>query len=115
MIAGDLSRNLMDPKSWRISPAVAYPGTPASLRRGYPDYRDHWLEPNVVNVRGRLIVLSRTRIAAQTTANICGVCDLKDDGEKLDLQFTQFYPVPGGQNKLHIIYDDVSSLFWTKR
>jgi len=113
VIAGDLSRDLMDRKSWRISNAVPYPGTPKSLRRGFPDYRDHWLEPNVVNVRGRLMVLSRPRIAAQTTANICGVCDLTDDGRDLRLEFTQFYPVPGGQNKLHIIFDNVSKLFWT--
>ncbi len=113
VIAGDLSCDLMDPKSWRISNAVPYPGTPKSLRRGFPDYRDHWLEPNVVNVRGRLMVFSRPRIAAQTTANICGICDLTDDGEELELKFTQFYPVPGGQNKLHIIYDEVSKLFWT--
>jgi hypothetical protein len=31
----------------------------------------------------------------------------------LILKFTQFYPVPGGQNKLHVIYDEVSQLFWT--
>ena len=30
----------------------------------------------------------------------------------MDLQFTQFYPMPGAQNKFHIIYDDVSRLFW---
>jgi hypothetical protein len=113
VIAGDLSRDLMDPESWRISSPVPFPGMTASLRRGYPDYRDHWLEPNVVNVRGRLTVLSRTRIAAQTTANVCGVCDLSDDGENLQLRFAQFYPMPGGQNKFHIIYDDVSRLFWT--
>jgi len=112
VIAGDLSRDLMSPKSWRMSPAVAYPGTPSILRRGYPNYRDHWLEPNVVNVRGRLMVLSRTRIAAQTTASICGICDLEDDGEKMDLRFTQFYPVPGAQNKFHVIYDHVTRLFW---
>lgn len=47
------------------------------------------------------------------TANICGVCDLSDDGDTLNLKFAQYYPMPGGQCKFHIVYDDVSQLFWT--
>jgi hypothetical protein len=59
------------------------------------------------------MVLSRTRLAAQTTANIAGVCDLTDEGGRLSLEFTQFSPMPGAQNKFHVIYDDASRLYWT--
>ena len=58
------------------------------------------------------MVLLRTRIDGFATSSICAVCDLADDGTNMDLQFTQFYPMPGAQNKFHIIYDDVSGLFW---
>ena len=55
----------------------------------------------------------RVRIAQYATSNICAICDLVDDGKKLHLKFTQFSSMPGGQHKFHIIYDDVSRLFWS--
>jgi hypothetical protein len=48
----------------------------------------------------------------QATTNLAAVFDLTDDGENLDLSFTQFHPMPGGQVKFCIIWDDVSGLFW---
>ncbi len=38
--------------------------------------------------------------------------DLEDDGRTLDLRFPQFHPMPGGQLKFCVIWDDVSRLFW---
>ena len=112
-VAGDLSGDLMDPRSWRISNPVAFPGVPEALMRPGAPRNSRWLEPNVVDVRGRMVLVCRVEVAAMTTANIVGICDLSDDGDELQLKFTQFYPVPGGQNKLHVVYDEVSKLFWT--
>ena len=120
VIAGDLSRDLLDPAAWRISRPTPYPGTPDALVRGlYPPRRhptvrgDLWLEPNVVCVNGALRVQSRVEIDGYATAGLCAVCDLADDGATLDLRFVQFHPMPGGQNKFHIIHHARSGLFWT--
>lgn len=120
--AGDLSKNLLDPDSWRISNTVNRPDTPKSLVRGMAEDKkgewsnywkiDGWLEPNVVNVNGQIRVLSRCVLDGYATANVSGICDLLDDGENLKLSFTQFYPLPGGQCKFFIQYDPVSKLYW---
>lgn len=119
VVAGDLSSDLLDPKSWRLSNPLDYPGTPPGLRR--PSYMpgaipytfdDHWLEPNVVDIRGRLSVLVRVRIATYATTNIAAVCDLEDGGGDLRLSFGEFVALPGAQNKFHIVYDEPSDLFW---
>ena len=121
-IAADLSKDLMQPGTWQMSNAVSLPGVPPTLTRGlYPPKAgvwpvqwasDVWLEPNVVHVHGRLRVLLRTIIDEYATASLCSVCDLEDSRSTLKLSFTQFYPLPGGQNKFFILYDDVSRLFW---
>lgn len=121
VIAGDLSKDLLDPGAWRMSSESIQPKTPVGLTRGmYPRMipkweqwpRDSWLEPNVVLVGGRIRVLLRTVLDGYATAGICAVCDLTEDDTNMDLKFTQFYPIPGGQNKFFIIYDAVSRLFW---
>ncbi len=73
---------------------------------------DLWLEPNVVNVNGRLRLLLRCVIDEYATASICGICDLTDDGRDLKLEFTQFAALPGAQNKFFIMYDETGKLFW---
>ena len=107
---GDTGKDLLNPGSWRISNSLPYPGTPDALRRPgyYPEFFDHWLEPNVVQVKDRLMLLARARIARYSTAGMCGVCDIADDGTSLELKFTQFHPLPGGQNKFHILFDEPS-------
>ncbi len=115
VVAGNLSADLMDPKSWRISNHVPFPGFPDSLLNPrmtgrYPSQR--MLEPNVLNVGGQLRVLAAVKPPLQATTNLAAVFDLTDDGENLDLSFTQFHPMPGGQVKFCIIWDDVSELFW---
>ncbi len=119
VVAGDLTANLMDPTSWRISPYLTYPGTPEGLsadlfpfRDENPDGGDHWLEPNIVNVNGRIRVIIRLRIDGMATAHICAICDVDDEDDMLNLRFTQFYPLPGGQNYFHIIRDEKTGCFW---
>lgn len=121
VMAGDLTKDLMDPRSWRLSNTVFRPETPDGLTcklmakkgnawRAWK--RDGWLEANVVNVNGRLRVMSRCVIDGYATANIGGICDLEDDGTKLELSFAQFAAVPGGQCKFYIKCDPVSRMFW---
>ena len=113
VLAGDLSRDLLDPTSWRHSNKVGFPGLPKVMKRSlYPKYRDHWLEANVVDLRGRLTAIARCRIDEYGTCHLAGVCDLSDADGQLELEFTQFYPFPGGQQKFHILYDPESDLYW---
>ena len=137
VVAGNLAAaDLLDRSCWRISPYLAYPGTPAGLSAGlrddvaqgevYPadgddltasfpdrpaDHGDHWLEPNVVNVNGRVRVFVRLRIDRQTTAHLCAVCDVADDGEEIELRFTQLHPLPGNCY-FHIIRDEPNGYYW---
>ncbi len=122
VIAADLSGDLMNPKTWRMSTPAPFPEVPDSLtRKLYPPEAgkwpvqwagDLWLEPNVVHVHGQIRVLLRAIIDEYATAGLCGVCDLQDNGQEMELNFTQFYPLPGGQNKFFILDDDVSGMFW---
>lgn len=112
-VAADLSADLTSPAAWRRSENLDYPGTPAELvRPGRPRERDHWLEPNVVDTADGLRVIARLRLDGYATSGLAAVCDLADDGEHLDLRFSQFYPTPGAQNHFHIIHDEVTSLYW---
>ena len=120
-LAADLSRDLMDPSSWRFSNSVTYPGTPDALTRrlysagktgGKSGEGDHWLEPNMVSVKGRLRLMARVRIDRYATSGVAAVCDLADDGQSLELAFTQFYPTPGAQNNFFILHDEVTDLLW---
>ena len=119
IVAGDLSASrLMSPDAWRISRPLVYPGTPAGLTSNLyppsqPNRGDHWLEPNVINVNGKLRVLVRLRLDSMATAHMCAVCDLQDDGKTLDYRFTQFHPMPGAQCYFCVIRDDSTGYFWT--
>jgi len=104
-----------------MSTEAEKPTTPRVVVRGmYPDKipeweqwpEDSWLEPNVVLVQGHIRVLSRTVIDGYATAGLAAVCDLHEKDGGMDLCFTQFYPMPGGQNKFFILQDEESRLFW---
>jgi hypothetical protein len=115
VVAGDLSRELMDPRAWRLSNMVPFPGLPESLV--HPKFSGSYpstpmLEPNVILVNGQLRVLAAVKPVRQSTTNLCAVFDVTDDGRMLQLSFTQFHPMPGGQVKFCILWDDVSRLFW---
>lgn len=108
VVAGDLSRDLMSPDAWRMSNPVPYPGMPDVIKD--PDNRGSfgkWLEPNVVNVYGKLRVICAVR-----KTGICGVFDLDDEADELRLKFRQYHPMPGGQLKFCIIWDELSKMFW---
>ena len=65
-----------------------------------------------MNVNGRIRVIIRLRIDGMATAHMCAICDVDDDVDTLNLRFTQFYPLPGGQNYFHIIRDENTGYFW---
>ena len=120
VVAGDLTRDLLDPGAWRMSNRVHFPGVPDVLsQRRYQAsaadkvVEDCFIEGNIIDVRGEMRVLLRTIIDGHTTGGMASVCSLEDDGERLDYRFVQFYPMPGAQCKFHIVYDEVSDLFWT--
>jgi hypothetical protein len=113
VVCGDLSRDPMDRGAWRLSDPVPFPGVPEAL--GHPAFageRCQYLEPNVIDVYGRMRVLATVKPWRQSTTGLCAVLDLDDDGERLDLRFTQFHPMPGGQLKFCVIWDEASRLFW---
>ena len=112
-VAGDLAADLMDPGAWRMSEPVPFPGVPDALTDPkFAGLSSQYLEANVLNVRGRLRVLATVKPKRQSTAGLCAVLDLNDDGRTLDLKFTQYHPMPGGQLKFCVIRDDLSQMFW---
>jgi hypothetical protein len=119
VVAGDLEKDLLEPSSWRISNEVAYPGTPPTMTQGlFQDPRikkagDGWLEGNIIERHGRLFVLPRVRMQFQATAGMTALLEAREEGEQLNLKFLQFYPMPGGQNKFHIVRDTQTGLYWT--
>jgi len=118
-VACDLERGLLDPAAWRMSNKVEPPfpdlcsRTP-KVQNWKGNFRDGLvcLEPNVVQVGDRLMALSRAVISGYATANMGVVFDIDDKDGQLRLDFAQFYPIPGGQCKFFILYDDVTGLFF---
>lgn len=113
LIAGDLSGDPMDPKAWRLSEPVPFPGVPDALTNPkFAALPSQYLEPNVIEVQGHLRVLATVKPKRQSTAGLCAMLDVEDDGVKFGLKFTQFHPMPGGQLKFCILRDEVSQMFW---
>ena len=113
IIAGDLSGDPMNPKAWRMSAPVPFPGVPEAMTNPQFDkLTSQYLEPNVIDVRGKLRVLMTVKPKRQSTSGLCAVLDFEDKGGLLDLKFTQFHPMPGGQLKFCVIWDEVSKMFW---
>ena len=113
VVAGNLNRDPMNKDSWRISNAVPFPGVPeAVVHPRFADLESHYLESNVINVKGNLRVLATVKIKSQTTANLCAVFDVNDTGETINLSFTQYSPMPGAQIKFCVVWDELSGLFW---
>lgn len=113
LVAGDLSRDPMDPSAWRISEPVKFPGTPELMYNPkFAELPNQYLEPNVIDVRGQLRVLMAVKIKRPTVTGICGVLDAADDGEKLSLSFSHYHGMPGGNLKFCVIADPTSKLFW---
>lgn len=113
LVAGDLSGEALNPKSWRISEPVKFPGAPKEMFDAkFATQSDQYLEPNVIEVNGHLRVLSTVKIKRQTTGNVCAVLDASDNGAKLDLKFSRYNSMPGGNLKFCVLWDDASKLFW---
>jgi len=106
VIAGDLSKDLLDPASWRISAPLPRPELPPGKSGATI------LEGNVVEVNGRLQLSWRYMIAGRDSVGIGVICDLTDDGATLDYRFRQFYALPGAQNQFFILRDPVTGLYW---
>jgi hypothetical protein len=113
LIAGDLTGDIMNPNAWRLSEPVPFPGVPEALTNPrFEALTSQYLEPNVLDVRGQLRVLMTVKPKRQSTAGLCAMLDAEDKDGKLALKFTQFHPMPGGQLKFCVIWDDTSHMFW---
>ncbi len=113
LISGDLSADLMNPASWHRSATVPLPDVPDALSNPkFAEYPNQYLEPNVTSVNGHIRVLAVLKTKHQATANICAMLDATDAPEKLDLQFTQYNPMPGGHLKFFTRWDDASKMYW---
>lgn len=118
VVAGDLSQTLLDPAAWRMSNTLSFPGAPKTINvRSYPpgpkNTEDCWIEGNIISVQGHLRNLLRVHLNGRATVGMVAICNLDDDGQTMNLSFSQFCPMIGGQCKFHIIFDEVSGLFWT--
>ena len=117
VVAGDLKQDLLDPSAWRMSNTLRFPGAPGNMNvRSYPaemGTEDCWIEGNVISVQGQLRNILRVHMNGRATVGIAAICDLDDDGQTMDYRFSQFCPMLGGQCKFHIVFDEVSQLFWT--
>jgi hypothetical protein len=113
LLAGDLSGDPMSPQAWRLSKPVPFPGVPDAMTNPkLAGLTSQYLEPNVIEVAGRVRVLATVKPKRQSTAGLAAVFDVEDDGTKLDLKFTQYYPMPGGQLKFCVLRDEKSQMFW---
>lgn len=119
-VACDLERGLLDPSAWRMSNTVEPPFPDLCSRNPKGNnWQGHMkpgglgcLEPNVVQVGDRVMAVSRAVIDSFSTGNMGVVFDLHDDGGELRLDFTQFSPIPGGQGKFFVLYDQATELFF---
>ena len=113
VLAGDLSGDPMKPSAWRLSEPVPFPGVPEAMTNPkFDKLTSQYLEPNVIELHGKLRVLATVKPKRQSTAGLAAVFDVSDTDGKLDLKFAQFYPMPGGQLKFCVIWDEVSKMFW---
>jgi hypothetical protein len=125
----DLEKGILDPQAWRISDQVEMP-IPCELNPGFnPGPSMRCLEGNVIltadrpgrtpegqsdapHHRKHIRVLARAVIDRYGTSGLAAVFDVEENGEKPQLTFTQLYPIPGGQGKFFIVYDEGSRLYW---
>ena len=87
MVRWDRAKSALDPDAWSISNVVPPPEVPAALTRGLFPVDDRpqiqggwpspfvWLEPNTVEVGGKIRVFVRSIIDENATANIAAVLD----------------------------------------
>ncbi len=116
MVRLDRAGSPWEPKSWSASNVVLAPDLPEILTRNlFPGSRGErrglrWLEPNTVDVGGRIRVFTRCMLDRQATAHVTGVLDY--DPARHQLSFTQLTPWPGGQCKFFILHDAARAMYW---
>lgn len=111
VLSCDLDKGVLNPHAWRSSKPVK-PHLPQELYAGADDGTSKMfcLEGNVLEVEGRLRVVARANIRG--TANLAALFDIEDAGGDLVVSFNQYYPLPGGQCKFYIVFDDATGLYW---
>ena len=122
MVRLDRGLSVLDPQAWSMSNVVEPPELPEVLTRGLyphgdtPDLTASWsnkfvlLEPNTVDVNGRIRVFTRAIIDEYATAHMAAVYDY--DEETDELSFTQLASWPGGQCKFVIVPDEERAMYW---
>ena len=107
----------MDPAAWSLSNVVPRPELPDLMtRKLYPRTDEElkrsafWLEPNTVEVAGRIRVFARCVIDRYASAHTAAVLDY--DPEENHLSFTQYASWPGAQCKFFIIHDMPTQMYW---
>ncbi len=115
LVAGDLNGDvdIMSAAAWRMSDPLPFPGAPEGLYDpAFVAQPDQYLEPNVLEVKGRLRLLLATKLKRPTVTGICSVVDASDKEGKLELKFNHFQAMPGGHLKFCVVRDEKSGLYW---
>ncbi|MCL0099804.1 glycoside hydrolase [Dehalococcoidia bacterium] len=117
MVRLNRHKSALDPDAWSISNIVSPPELPVEIVRDlYPQpvtegrRSAFWLEPNTVDVAGKIRVFTRCNIDRYATANIAAVLDYDENINHL--RFTQLTAWPGGQCKFFIIHDPENRMYW---
>ena len=121
MVKYDRSGSPLDPDVWSYSNAVPRPELPDSLTGSHfppggspqisrdPPCAFGWIEPNTVEVNGRISVFNRCTIADYASTNIAGVLEYEPDTDRLEFQ--QFVSWPGGQCKFFVMHDQPNEMY----
>jgi hypothetical protein len=112
ILSCDLKQGIMRPESWTVSNVAEMPIPKELNAELFPGEGLRCLEGNVVLVNGRLRVLARAVIDRNGTANMAAIFDAIEEDGRLSLNFSQLYPMPGGQCKFMTVFDPESQLFW---
>ena len=122
MVKYDRSGSPLDPDAWSYSNAVPRPELPDSLTGSHfppgrtpqisrdPPCAFGWVEPNTVEVNGRIRVFNRCTIDDYVSTNIAGVLEYEPDTDRLEFQ--QFVSWPGGQCKFFVMHDQPNEMYW---
>ncbi len=122
MVKHDRNGSPLDPGSWSHSNFVPRPELPDSLNGGHfppgqspqisrdPSCVFGWVEPNTVEVNGRIRIFNRCTIDDYSSTGIAG--SLEYDPDENRLEFKQFVSWPGGQCKFYVIHDQPSAMYW---
>ena len=96
LLSAPVKANLMDPRSWRVSPRLPFP---AAAPEG-----KHWLEGNAVVARNGVLF----DILRVDNIEKAALVELKGD----HLEFDRMVAFPGGAKKFSIRYDAKSHRYW---